>query len=173
MPRRRLSVRTYSPYSFLTSALDWSEWSASCPGRALPWGEGLPPVAIGQEAGWASAVLDTEASGKILYLCRRSDSDSPVVQSIVRHYWLGFPAPILTSILRFLHLHLNYVTVKLRYFKLLLIWSATMNSKFPSSFSFWALTNYCTRACQFCMMIYHTYLCFIRMKLLLGLRGRT
>jgi hypothetical protein len=28
--------RRYSSYSFLTSALDGSEWSASRPGRALP-----------------------------------------------------------------------------------------------------------------------------------------
>jgi hypothetical protein len=33
--------RRYSPYSFLTSALDGGEWSASRPGRALP------PVPIG------------------------------------------------------------------------------------------------------------------------------
>jgi hypothetical protein len=29
----------YSSYSFLTSALDGGEWSASRPGRALPWGK--------------------------------------------------------------------------------------------------------------------------------------
>jgi hypothetical protein len=54
--------RRYSSYSYLTSALDRGEWSASCPGRALPQGKG-PPVPIGQEAGWA-----------------------PVVHSIVSHY---------------------------------------------------------------------------------------
>jgi hypothetical protein len=38
--------RNYSSYSFLTSALDGSEWSASLPGRALPPGKGLPlPIA--------------------------------------------------------------------------------------------------------------------------------
>jgi hypothetical protein len=31
--------RRYSSYSFLTSALDGGEWSASCPGRALPPGK--------------------------------------------------------------------------------------------------------------------------------------
>jgi hypothetical protein len=36
----------YSSYSFLTSALDRGEWSASRPGRALPPGKG-PPVPIG------------------------------------------------------------------------------------------------------------------------------
>jgi hypothetical protein len=32
------------------------------------------------------AGLDTEVRGKILYLCRGSNLDLPVVQSIVRHY---------------------------------------------------------------------------------------
>jgi hypothetical protein len=31
--------RRYSSYSFLTSARDGGEWSASCPGCALPWGK--------------------------------------------------------------------------------------------------------------------------------------
>jgi hypothetical protein len=44
--------RRYSSHSFLTSALDKGESSASRPGRALPPGKG-PPVPIGQEAGWA------------------------------------------------------------------------------------------------------------------------
>jgi hypothetical protein len=52
-PRRRLGERRYSSYSFLTSALDGGEWSASRPGRDLPPGKG-PPVPIVQEAGWAS-----------------------------------------------------------------------------------------------------------------------
>jgi hypothetical protein len=33
--------RRYSSYSFLTSALDGCEWSASRPGRALPAGKNL------------------------------------------------------------------------------------------------------------------------------------
>jgi hypothetical protein len=43
--------RSYSSYSFTTSALE-GEWSASRPDRNLPPENG-PPVAIGQEAGWA------------------------------------------------------------------------------------------------------------------------
>jgi hypothetical protein len=35
-PSRRLREMEYSSYSFTTSALDGSEWSASRPGRALP-----------------------------------------------------------------------------------------------------------------------------------------
>jgi hypothetical protein len=34
-PWRRLGKRRYSSYSFSTSALDGSEWSVSCPGRAF------------------------------------------------------------------------------------------------------------------------------------------
>jgi hypothetical protein len=51
-PRRRLGGEEYSSYSFLTSALDGGEWSASRPGRALDPAKG-PPVPIVQEAGWA------------------------------------------------------------------------------------------------------------------------
>jgi hypothetical protein len=47
-----LGERRYSSYSFLTSALEGGEWSASRPGRALPPGKG-PPVPIVWEAGWA------------------------------------------------------------------------------------------------------------------------
>jgi hypothetical protein len=47
-----LGERRYSSYSFLTSALNGGEWSASRPGRALgPRKE--PPVPIVQDAGWA------------------------------------------------------------------------------------------------------------------------
>jgi hypothetical protein len=46
--------RKYSSYSFLTSALDGGEWSASGSGRALP------PVPIVQEAGWAPEPVWTQ-----------------------------------------------------------------------------------------------------------------
>jgi hypothetical protein len=48
----------YSSYSFLTSALDGVEWSASRPGRALP--RERPPVPIVQEAGWAPEPVWTQ-----------------------------------------------------------------------------------------------------------------
>jgi hypothetical protein len=51
--------RTYSSYSFSTSALDGGEWSASRPVRALPPGKG-PPVPIVQEAGWAPEPVWTQ-----------------------------------------------------------------------------------------------------------------
>jgi hypothetical protein len=54
-----LGDRRYSSYSFLTSALDGGEWSASRPGRALPPGK-EPPLAIVQEAGWASEPVWTQ-----------------------------------------------------------------------------------------------------------------
>jgi hypothetical protein len=49
-PRWRLGGEdvSYSSYSFSTSKLDWVEWSASSPRRALPSGKGLP-VPIVQE----------------------------------------------------------------------------------------------------------------------------
>jgi hypothetical protein len=56
--------RRYSSYSFLTSALDGGEWSASRPDRVLPRprfapGKG-PPVPIVQKAGWASEPVWTK-----------------------------------------------------------------------------------------------------------------
>jgi hypothetical protein len=69
-------------YSFLISALDGGEWSASRPGRALPPGKDTP-VPIVQEAGWASELVWTQDRGKILCLCR---DRTPVGQSVVRHY---------------------------------------------------------------------------------------
>jgi hypothetical protein len=84
-------VRRYSFYSFLTSALDGGEWSASRPGRALPPREGSP-VPIGQEAGWASEPVSTQRQEE---KSSASVGDrTPVVQSVVRHYndWVT-PAP--------------------------------------------------------------------------------
>jgi hypothetical protein len=49
----------YSSYSYLTSAPDGGEWSASRPGRALPSGKG-PPVPIVQEAGWTPEPVWTQ-----------------------------------------------------------------------------------------------------------------
>jgi hypothetical protein len=51
--------RTYSSYSFLTSAVDGGQWSASRHGLALPPGKG-PPVPIVQEAVWAPEPVWTE-----------------------------------------------------------------------------------------------------------------
>jgi hypothetical protein len=49
----------YSSYSFMTSALDGGEWSASRPGRALTLRKG-PPVPIVLEAGWAREPIWTQ-----------------------------------------------------------------------------------------------------------------
>jgi hypothetical protein len=76
----------YSSYLFLTSALDGDYWSASRPSRALPPGK-VPPVHIGQEIGWApEPVWTLSLEEKISCLCRGSNLDSPVVQSVSRHY---------------------------------------------------------------------------------------
>jgi hypothetical protein len=74
--------RRYSS-SFLTSALDRGEWSASRPGRALPPGRG-PPVPILQDSGWAPEPVWTQ---KLEEKSFASVGDrTPVVQSVVRHY---------------------------------------------------------------------------------------
>jgi hypothetical protein len=54
-----MGERRYSSCSFLTSALDGGEWSASRPGRASPPGKGTP-VPIVQEAGWAPEAVWTQ-----------------------------------------------------------------------------------------------------------------
>jgi hypothetical protein len=75
--------RRYSSYSFLTSALDGGEWSASRPGRALPPGKGSP-VPIGQEAGRAPEPVWTQ---RLEEKSSASVTDrTPVVQSAVSHY---------------------------------------------------------------------------------------
>jgi hypothetical protein len=82
--------RRYSSYSYLTSALDGGEWSASCPGRALPPGK-APPVPIVQEAGWAPEPVWTQRLEE-----KSSVGDrTPVVQSVVRHYtYWATPTPM-------------------------------------------------------------------------------
>jgi hypothetical protein len=49
----------YSSYSFISSAVDGGEWSASRPDCALPPLK-EPPVPIGQEAGWAPVPVWTQ-----------------------------------------------------------------------------------------------------------------
>jgi hypothetical protein len=77
--------RSYSSYSFLTSALDWGEWSASHPAALCP-GERTPGIHC--TGGWVGprAGLDTDARGKILCPCRGSNLHRLVVQSAARHY---------------------------------------------------------------------------------------
>jgi hypothetical protein len=84
-PMEEQGERMYSSYLFTTPALDGGEWSASRPGRALPPGKG-PPVPIIQGAGWAPEPVWTEFRGKIYCLCRGSNLDRTVVQSVARHY---------------------------------------------------------------------------------------
>jgi hypothetical protein len=70
--------RMYNSYSFLISALDGGEWSASRPGRALP------PVPIVQEAGWASEPVWTQRLQEKSFTS--AGDQTLVVQSVVRHY---------------------------------------------------------------------------------------
>jgi hypothetical protein len=67
----------YNPYSFLTSALDEGEWSASRLGRAVP------PVPIGQGAGLVSEPVWTQ---RLEEKSSTSLGDrTPVVQFVVSH----------------------------------------------------------------------------------------
>jgi hypothetical protein len=69
--------------SYLTSALDGCEWSASRPGRALPAGKG-PPIPIVQEAGWFPEPVWTQ---RLEEKSSASVGDrTTVVQSVVSHY---------------------------------------------------------------------------------------
>jgi hypothetical protein len=78
-----LGERRYSSYSFLTSALEGGEWSASRPGRALPPGK-QPPVPTVQEAGWVPEPVWTQ---RLEEKSSASVGDrTPAVQSVVRHY---------------------------------------------------------------------------------------
>jgi hypothetical protein len=72
--------RIYSSYSFMTSAVDGGEWSASHPGHALLWGR-EPQYPFYRRLGGPSASVDTEDRGKISFLFGGSNLDSPVVQS--------------------------------------------------------------------------------------------
>jgi hypothetical protein len=72
----------YSSYSYLTSALDEGEWSASRPGLALPPGK-EHPVPIVQEAGWAPEPVWTQ---RLEEKSSASVGDrTPVVQSVVSY----------------------------------------------------------------------------------------
>jgi hypothetical protein len=78
-----LGERRYSSYSFLTSALEGGEWSASRSGRTLPPRK-VPPVPIVQEAGWAPEPVWTQ---RVEEKPSASVGDrTPAVQSVVSHY---------------------------------------------------------------------------------------
>jgi hypothetical protein len=73
--------RSYSSYSFLTSALGGGEWSASGPGHAMPRGKDTR-YPLHRRLGGLQTGMDTEPTGKILGL---SWHRTPVFQSAVRH----------------------------------------------------------------------------------------
>jgi hypothetical protein len=75
--------RKYSSYSFLTSALDGDEWSATRPVGALPPWQ-APPVPIGQETRWASVLVWTQTLQEKSFAS--AGDRTPVVQSVVRHH---------------------------------------------------------------------------------------
>jgi hypothetical protein len=73
----------YSSYSFLTSAIEGGELSASLPGRALPPGK-EPPVPTVQEAGWAPEPVWTQRLEENPYI--PVEDGTPAVRSVDRHY---------------------------------------------------------------------------------------
>jgi hypothetical protein len=75
--------RTYSSYSFLTSALDGVKWSASRPSRALPLEKG-PPVPNGEEVGWASELVWTQKLEEKSFAS--AGNGTPLVYSVIRYY---------------------------------------------------------------------------------------
>jgi hypothetical protein len=80
-----------TPYSFMTSALDGDEWSASRPSHALS-----PGKDPGQEAGWVPELIWTQRlRGKTLCSCRGSNPGHPVC--IRTLYWLRYPSSRLYS----------------------------------------------------------------------------
>jgi hypothetical protein len=70
--------RRYSSYSFMASALDGGEWSASRPGRAFSQEKG-PPVPIVQEAGWAPEPVWTQRIEEKAFA--PAGDRTPIVQS--------------------------------------------------------------------------------------------
>jgi hypothetical protein len=77
-----LGDRRYSSYSFLTSALEGGEWSASRSGRALPPGK-EPPVPIVQGPGWAPEPVWTQRLEEKSSAC--VGDRTPAVQSVDSH----------------------------------------------------------------------------------------
>jgi hypothetical protein len=95
--RRRLGERSYSFYSFSTSALDGGEWSTSRPGRALPPGKG-PPVPIVQEDERAPEPVWTQRlQEKSFAAAGDRKLDSPVVQTVARHWNTAWTAKFMSA----------------------------------------------------------------------------
>jgi hypothetical protein len=67
------------PHAFLTSALDGGEWSASCPGRFIPWERAPATNWIGDRVG-PRAGLDAMVKR------RESNHDRPILQPVASCY---------------------------------------------------------------------------------------
>jgi hypothetical protein len=84
-PMEAQGERRYSSYSFTTSALDGVSGQRHAPAALYP-GKGSP-VPTGQEAGFVpEPVWALYLEEKCSCLCRESNLDRPVVQSVGRHY---------------------------------------------------------------------------------------
>jgi hypothetical protein len=78
----RKGERRYSSYSYLISALDGGEWSASRPGRALPREKDPGTHCTG---GWVDPRDGLDPGDRRKILCPVGDRTA-VVQPVVRHY---------------------------------------------------------------------------------------
>jgi hypothetical protein len=88
-----MEERVYRFCSFKTSALDGGEWSASRPDRALPPTK-APRYPLYRSLGGPQSRSGDRGYSKIFFLCRGSNLDRSVVQSVARHYTdRATPAP--------------------------------------------------------------------------------
>jgi hypothetical protein len=81
--------RKYSSCSFLASELDGVSGQRHVPAALYPW-QRTPGASW--TGGWVGTIagLDTEAWGKILCLCRGTNSGRPVCSETL--YWLRYPS---------------------------------------------------------------------------------
>jgi hypothetical protein len=107
MPWRRMGERRHSSYSYLTSAPDGGEWSASRPGRALPPGPIRQEVVWAPESVWTQE-LEEKSSASV-------GDRTPVVQSVVSHYtdWATPPQKVGTQLLLLEKLFYNDMIISL------------------------------------------------------------
>jgi hypothetical protein len=77
--------RIYSSYSFKTSKLDGVSGQRHALAALYPRGKDSQYHRAGSWVG-PRAGMDTEVRRKISFLCRGSNLDRPVIQSVARHY---------------------------------------------------------------------------------------
>jgi hypothetical protein len=86
--RWRLGGRRYSSYSFLTWVLDAVSGQRHAPAALYPRGKD-PQYPLHRMLGGPHSRSGSRVRRKLLCLCRGSNLDRPLVQSIARHYTRG------------------------------------------------------------------------------------